>query len=375
MKNILFIAHSGYKGGAQYVLEYVVRVVYATNAFQKTHLVYPKTHGNAFKNLFNESLITVKPMYFFVSPINFLYQILIFFLNIPSFFQIAAYVIRNKIDLIYINSSVNLMPLILAYLMKRKTIFHIHENSNDLLRMTPTYTRWIYRLAFRSNNIHTIFVSTTSKNLWEKDLDIGFKNSKYSILYSPIKQLKVHYTFNKSSSQVTLGFVGSITKEKNIDKVLHALSIIQTSKSNIKYNILICGDGPERKKLSELANDLNLSNQISFISSVDNVELFFSQIDILVNPSINESWGLVALEAMISQKPVIMTNRSGIKEFFLDQLDCLYFDPMYPHDLALKILLLESTDFRQRIVKNAFNKIENYNFNDVFDKKLKELLF
>lgn len=375
MKNILFIAHSGYKGGAQYVLEYVVRFAFASNAFKQTHLIYPKTHGNALKDLFNDSSITIKPMYFFVSPINFLYQILVLFLNIPSFFQIAAYVIRKNIDVIYINSSVNLMPLTLACFLNRKTVFHVHENSNDLLRMTPAYTRWVYRLAFKRKNIHLIFVSNTSKSLWEKDLKIDFRNLNYSILYSPVKQLKIHTSSTKPTNTVTVGFIGSITKEKNIDKLIYALEKIQSLKSSIHYKMLICGDGPEKNKLIELTALLDLSERISFISSFDNVELFFSQIDILVNPSINESWGLVALEAMLAKKPVIMTNRSGIKEFFFDQLDCIYFDPLDPDELALKIISLESSEFRLNLVSNAFNKIEGYNFNSMFDRKLAEILF
>jgi glycosyltransferase involved in cell wall biosynthesis len=374
MKKILFFSHSGYRAGAESVLEYVLKLVSANNKSFRLYLTYPKTHGTSYGELFKHSSINVMPLYFFVSPIEFYYQILIFFLNIPAFFQIATFIIRRKIDLIYINSSLNLMPLTLACILRRKTIIHIHENSNDLFRVTPIFTRWIYRLAFKNENVHIFFVSYMSKNLWEKDLNIEFKNYQYSILYSPIKQLNVQPILNDFNNKIILGFLGSITTRKNINTLLYALDIIQSHKSNIDYSILICGNGPQKNTIIDLAKELRLSDKISFIPSTDNVELFFSKIDILVNPSINESWGLVALEAMISKKPLLMTTSCGINELFFDQQDCIYFDPNDPHDLASKIKLYESHEMRERIVNNAFAKIKEYDFNANFDKKVLELL-
>jgi len=374
MSNILFISHSGYKGGAQYVLEYIVKHVCVNQNFRKIHLIYPRTHGTSFKNLFKGLPVIVKPIYFFVSPVKLYYQILMFFLNIPSFFQIALYIIQNKIDTIYINSSVNLMPLTLASILKRKTVFHIHENSNDLSRMTPTYTRWVYRWILTKKHIHTIFVSNTSKDLWEQDLKIKFNTTQYTVLYSPIKRFSLNSSENKIKSKVVLGFIGSITKEKNIDIILHAIKLIRNRNTQLNLSLLVCGDGPYRSELEELATGLNIKNELTIISAVDNVDLFFSQIDILVQPSINESWGLVALEAMIAQKPVIMTNRSGLKEFFLDEVDCLYFDPCNSEHLSEMIESIQSEDIQKKLVASAYKKILDYQFNDKFDRKIDELL-
>jgi len=174
--------------------------------------------------------------------------------------------------------------------------------------------------------------------------------------------------------KLILGFVGSITKEKNIDIILQAIALIKSRNSQLNYSILICGDGPYKDTLQEMATELNLNDDFHIMSAVDNVDVFFSKIDILIQPSINESWGLVALEAMIAQKPVIMTNRSGLKELFWDKVDCLYFDPKNPKDLSLMIETIHSPDIQQKIVTNSYNKILNYQFNDKFNRKIDELL-
>jgi glycosyltransferase involved in cell wall biosynthesis len=374
VSNILFIGHSGYKGGAQYVLEHIVKHVCANNTFKEVHLIYPKTHGTNYMNLFKDFRVKVKPTFFFVSSVKLFHQLLLFALNIPSFFQIAQYVFRNKIDMIYINSSVNLMPLTLAFFLKRKTIFHIHENTNDLSRMTPAYTRWIYRWILNAKSIHTIFVSNTSKDLWEQDLKIEFNKNQSTVLYSPIKNISIPHAEYLDKDKLILGFVGSITKEKNIDIILQAIALIKSRNSQLNYSILICGGGPYKETLQEMATELNLNDDFHIMSAVDNVDLFFSKIDILIQPSINESWGLVALEAMIAQKPVIMTNRSGLKELFWDKVDCLYFDPLNPEDLSLLIETILSPDIQQKLVSNSYNKILNYHFNDKFNRKIDELL-
>ena len=374
MSNILFIGHSGYKGGAQYVLEHIVKHVCVNNTFKEVHLIYPKSHGKNYTNLFKGFRIIVRPTFFYVSSVKLFHQLLVFFLNIPSFFQIAQYVFRNKIDIIYINSSVNLMPLTLAFFLKRKTIFHIHENTNDLSRMTPAYTRWVYRWVLNKKNIHTIFVSNTSKYLWEQDLKIEFNKNQYTVLYSPIKNISIHQTEKLVNNKLVLGFVGSITKEKNIDIILQAIALIKARNSQLNFSVLVCGDGPYKNLLKELATNLKLINDFHIMSAVDDVDIFFSNIDILIQPSINESWGLVALEAMIAQKPVIMTNRSGLKEFFLHEVDCLYFDPCNYEHLSAMIEVVQSEDIQKKLVASAYKKIFDYQFNDKFDRKIDELL-
>ena len=374
MNNILFISHSGYKGGAQYVLEYVVKHVCTSNNDKKVYLIYPKTHGSGFNDLFKGFSVKVKPVYFFVSPIKLSSQLLIFFLNIPSFFQIAGYILFHKIDIIYINSSVNLMPLTLAYILNRKTIFHIHENSNDLSRVTPKYTRWIYRLVFKNSNIHTLFVSNISKSSWEQDLNIKFNQSQYTILYSPVKSISFELEEKATYKKIALGFMGSITKEKNIDLLLRAIHLIQKRNPHFEFSILICGDGPYIVNIKELTNDLKLNDNVFFMSAVANVGIFFSKIDILVQPSINESWGLVALEAMIAKKPVLMTNRSGLRELFLDKIDCLYFDPTNSNQLSNMIESMQSRELQIKLSGNAYKKLMDYEFNDKFNHIIDKLL-
>lgn len=376
MNKILFVSHSGYTGGAQYVLDYLVEYTCSNQIFDKVHLVYPKTHGDDLKNRYDKQDIVIRSFYYFVSPPSIFYQILIFLMNIPSFFQLGYYIIKNNISVVYINSSVNLMPLTLAFILKRKTFFHIHENSNDLVRVTPTYTRFVYRCLLSKKNVHTIFVSQTSMILWERDLKIKFDISNASIIYSPVKNISHTNIANEIlQKEFIYGYLGSITREKNIENILHAFKIFLSTQNITKpFKFVICGDGPYTEKLKDMVEKMGLVGFVNFEPSVKDSSVFYSKIDVLIQSSLNESWGLVAIEAMICKKPVIMTNQSGLTELFTDNIDCLFFNPIDANELANKISLISNTDLLNKLVDNAYSKVIQYDFTETFNKSMNMLL-
>jgi glycosyltransferase involved in cell wall biosynthesis len=267
------------------------------------------------------------------------------------------------------------MPLVLSYLLRKKIIFHIHESSNDLIRMTPSYTSWIYKLILFKKSIHTIFVSNSSKNLWEKDLKVKFNNINSSVIYSPIKNISIVNSPKKNNSNVlAIGFLGSISSLKNIEIVFHALYQLKKEDAKFKFSFIICGDGNNIGNLKQLSNYLNIDDCVFYESISNDVSIFFSKIDVLIQPSLNESWGLVAIESMISKKPVIMTNRSGLMDIFEDNIHCLYFDPTDAGDLSSKISLITNEQVRQKLVVSAYAKVISSNFNESFYEKVTKLI-
>jgi glycosyltransferase involved in cell wall biosynthesis len=374
MKTILFISHSGYNGGAQTVLKELVSSLSEKNLFKKIFFIYPKSHGVSLFKFFKTYRVFVDRIYFFVSPPKLLFQSLIFILNIPAFFYLGIYIMIKRVNIVYINSSVNLMPLVLSSLLRKKIIFHIHESTNDLVRVTPTYTNWLYKsLLFRAN-IHTIFVSHNSKNLWEKDLNVNFNSKNYSVIYSPIKQLDIVDSSNNNNDKLTFGFLGTISALKNIEIILYALAQLKKEQVGVEFSFIICGEGNNIFNLKKLAHQLEINNFVFFESPSNNVSIFFSKIDVLIQPSLNESWGLVAIESMISKKPVIMTNRSGLTDIFEDNIHCLYFDATDAGDLFSKIKLIISENVRQKLVTTAYEKVISYNFSDLFYEKVTKLI-
>ena len=105
-------------------------------------------------------------------------------------------------------------------------------------------------------------------------------------------------------------FVGRLTPEKGLIYLLKAAK-------KIDAEILIIGDGPEKKNLQNQAKQLGVGN-VRFLGYfgkeyVKELKQLYSRADALVLPSVvDEALPLVILEAMASETPVIASNKGGI---------------------------------------------------------------
>ncbi|BFU97078.1 MAG: putative Glycosyl transferase group 1 [Nitrospira sp.] len=105
--------------------------------------------------------------------------------------------------------------------------------------------------------------------------------------------------------------VAHLIPEKGVDTALRALALLPPYVS-----LWIAGDGPERGRLEQLAESLNIGERTVFLGLCSDVCRYMQAADCLVCPSLwEEAAGLVILEAMASGLPVIASCVGGIPEF------------------------------------------------------------
>ena len=113
------------------------------------------------------------------------------------------------------------------------------------------------------------------------------------------------HVLNKDT--VELLFVGSLIASKKMDVCLDALSKIP----NRNWHLTIVGDGPERVKYEHQVRQSSLGEHITFVGQVEDTQKHYQQADLLLFPSVFESFGLVMLEAMACNVPVLSMDPSA----------------------------------------------------------------
>src|SRR5438874_1652198 len=105
---------------------------------------------------------------------------------------------------------------------------------------------------------------------------------------------------------------------KRVEDVIETFSLVR---KKAKAKLLMVGDGPERPKAEWLANTHGIADDVLFLGKQNNMNEVLSISDILLLPSELESFGLVALEAMACEVPVLATRVGGIPEVVTDGID------------------------------------------------------
>ena len=164
-------------------------------------------------------------------------------------------------------------------------------------------------------------ITTVSKSNLEKLHELKIKtpikvipNGYNSDLFYPRDQKKCRQKLNVPLDKKVLLSVGNLVKIKGHKYLIQAMpKILEEFPDTILY---IVGGGPLENKLNNLIQRLDLEEKVQLIGPKphDEIPIWMNSADIFVLPSIQESFGVVQIEAMACGKPVIATINGGSEE-------------------------------------------------------------
>ena len=188
-----------------------------------------------------------------------------------------------------------------------------------------------------------------SNYIKKRDMNIpGMDISKLICIYNGVFLERFKPTTDRLAYRKELGiddniFVAvtavSLIKAKGVNYLLHA-----TKKLTDKYNdilFLIAGDGPERKELEALSEELNVGRNVRFLGMRNNVEQILATSDVYVYPSIwQEACALGLIEAMACGLPIVATSVGGTPEIVVDGVTGIIIKPQDSQSIsdALEVL-------------------------------------
>jgi N-acetyl-alpha-D-glucosaminyl L-malate synthase BshA len=133
---------------------------------------------------------------------------------------------------------------------------------------------------------------------------------KYENLYSNCERELIAFNNEKIITHIS-----NIRKVKRVDDVIEIFDRIQ---KELPAKLVIVGDGPEKESLENLCKKKGIDEKVLFVGNSHEVDKILCFSDLFILPSEHESFGLVALEAMVCGVPVISSNAGGLPEVNID---------------------------------------------------------
>lgn len=153
-----------------------------------------------------------------------------------------------------------------------------------------------------------------------------------------------------------VGSIGRLVRQKDYPTLLRAMK--QVIDSGIDAELFIVGEGVERNYLTELSFELGIHERVHWLGRTPFVKEFLLQLDLFVLPSIYEGFGLVLLEAMQANRPILASNNSSIPEV-LGMNYAGLFETSNVEKLSslIRKVLLEDA-FAKQLVSNYANRLD-----------------
>lgn len=269
-------------------------------------------------------------------------------------------------------------------------VFHVHSTEKG--RTLGNGSEVISNLELRGGKTADMVI-TVSNAMKEELRKLGFPEEKIRVCYNGVDPekydpnriseedaAKVRQRYGLKEDDLMIFFIGRLVWVKGADKLVMAMPHVLNEVPNAK--LVIVGVGDMRGYLEKLIENLKIQNSVKFrfefIPEEERI-LHYAACDVAVFPSLYEPFGIVTLEAMSMEKPVVVGARgvSGMREIVVPSgpEQCgFHVNPYDPKDIAWGIVnSIKDPTIKERLGKNGRKRVlENFTW-DIVAKKTIEL--
>ena len=193
---------------------------------------------------------------------------------------------------------------------------------------------------------------------------LGTPQDKIDVIPNGIDASKFNHQFDRDAfrsayatpDEKIVFFVGRMVREKGVSVLLDAFQRVLPQYNGVK---LVIAGGGNRDHLVRQAQDLGIADRVYFTGYIDDETLIrlYLTADVAVFPSLYEPFGIVALEAMASHTPVVVSDAGGLREVVSHGVDGISTWAGNADSLAWGILeVLKNPEGARAMADNAYRK-------------------
>lgn len=168
-----------------------------------------------------------------------------------------------------------------------------------------------------------------------------------------------------SDNDFLLLFVGHDLVKKGLPTIIQALGVL----NNNRAHVVVAGNGNSNK----VNIPTILQNNVHFLGIVEDMFNLYQNVDVLIHPTLVDTYGMAVLEAMSTKLPVIVSNKKycGFSEHLNDDQALILDNPKDEIELSKKInLLLSDVELKESIAKEGYKKSQSINWEETLEKTL-----
>lgn len=264
---------------------------------------------------------------------------------------------NRKVDIIHSNTIAVFLGAFFSKIYRIKHIWHVHEiiqSPKIVAKSYPFLVDWFSDFVVFNSKASAEHLYKNKLKLKNKSIIIhnGLNRKRPFLSKEEQTILRKKLFTTISTSSIVIGLVGRINRHKGQQFLLNVFSELKKNKSNDIY-LLFIGSTIKSQLflLEELKNQISSKKLKDFVTIVNfqkEIWKFYDCIDIVLVPTTDpEPFGLVAIEGMLSKKPIIASNHGGLKEIVIHHKTGLLFEPNNELDLKKSI---ESLIINQNLI-------------------------
>jgi len=258
--------------------------------------------------------------------------------------------IFNGFDVVH----AHLFPaLYLVGLLARNKVYTEHNTENN--RRSIFFSNYIESFIYKRYDKVTCITPAVQDAL-TKFLSLGSQNNTV-VIYNGIDTQSFSCKpkiYKNVKEYLNIGMVGRLVEYKDQDTIIRAMPFL----GNNVYLHLV-GDGERKSKLVLLAKELGVEKRVIFHGVLNDIPKFLQKLDIYIQSSKVDGFGLAPIEAMAANLPTLCSNIPGLSDLFDKKIN-LFNQGDYT-DLKDKILsIINDQKFNEELLELGEKTVFKY---------------
>jgi len=206
-------------------------------------------------------------------------------------------------------------------------------------------------------------IFSVTQNQLDKMCEAGLETKHMFVVPNMIEMPNKEPVYQPYRKPVIIGTMGRFEPVKGFCDFIDALFLLK--KRGVAFRAIIGGKNnaaydAEEKRIFQKVKDLELEDDVTFCGWVSDKAAFFKDIDVFVLPSMEESFGVVLLEAALFKKPIVCSNADGPKEVWANTEAALIFERGDVNMLAEKLEeMIKKPEAAKEMANKAYGLVKN----------------